>query len=331
MNASVTVPSADFQAERADVSLLRCPRDHAELVLADDKLSCPDCGAAYEARGRYLNFLDQDHDFYEDRYCNEIRLNPKPGFISELPLWLLVHGYVWAVRKHVPAGSTVVELGCAAGIRWFGTRYRMIGVDFSRSGLEIAKADYRLCLRGDALRLPLKDGSVDAVVSACFFEHIAPEDKPVLLREVHRVLKPGGKVIFQYDVETGNPLIAWYRDSRPDLYKAEFLDNDGHIGYQPLKDNDAIFRGAGFTLLHSVALERLPLQAASVWGKFGKWPGKRGRFAAGLSKLFGGAMIRPNIALLRITDETIGRLLPSRWGRVALTVAQKRELGSTIT
>jgi SAM-dependent methyltransferase len=305
------------------LDLLACPADGGTLTPEAEGLACARCGTVYAARGRYVDFLKADHEFYESKYCNEIRINPPPGLLRELPLWLLVHGYVWAVRKFVKPGSVVVELGCAGGIRWFGARYRMIGLDFSRAGLEIAAQDYRLALRGDALRLPLADASVDAVVSACFFEHIAPNDKPKLLAEVRRVLKPGGRVIFQYDVETANPLIAAYRERAPDLYRREFLDNDGHIGYQPLAENDRIFRAAGLSLLRSVALERLPLQADSVWGKLGKWPGRRGRVAARMSRLLGGRMTRPNIAFLRIVDETVGRLAPSRWGRIALTVAQK--------
>lgn len=164
---------------------------------------------------------------------------------------------------------------------------------------------------------------MDAVVSACFFEHIAPGDKPRLLNEVYRILKPGGRVIFQYDVQTQNPLIASYRRKDPALYKEMFLDGDGHIGYQPLTENNAIFRRSGFRIRKSVALERLPLQAASVWEKLGHWPGRRGRVASTMAKILGGKMIKPNIALLRIVDETIGRLAPSSWGRIALTIAER--------
>lgn len=41
-------------------------------------------------------------------------------------------------------------------------------------------------------RLPVEDGSVDAVYSSHFFEHIYISEAETILRECHRVLRPGG-------------------------------------------------------------------------------------------------------------------------------------------
>jgi ubiquinone/menaquinone biosynthesis C-methylase UbiE len=40
--------------------------------------------------------------------------------------------------------------------------------------------------------LPFKDNSIDAVMSLAVLEHV--REPPVVLKEVHRVLKPGGRV-----------------------------------------------------------------------------------------------------------------------------------------
>src|SRR5579872_725964 len=48
-------------------------------------------------------------------------------------------------------------------------------------------------LQGDARALPLADGCVDLVVSFETIEHFDRQD--VFLREVHRVLRPGGRFI----------------------------------------------------------------------------------------------------------------------------------------
>jgi ubiquinone/menaquinone biosynthesis C-methylase UbiE len=47
-----------------------------------------------------------------------------------------------------------------------------------------------------ACNLPLIDGCVDLVVSNYCFHHLANEDKLRTLREVHRVLRPGGRLTF---------------------------------------------------------------------------------------------------------------------------------------
>jgi SAM-dependent methyltransferase len=61
-------------------------------------------------------------------------------------------------------------------------------------------APYRQVLRGaaiDALSLPCHDASFDVVYGYAMVHHIA--DIPSFLREVHRVLKPGGQCVFLDD------------------------------------------------------------------------------------------------------------------------------------
>lgn len=50
-------------------------------------------------------------------------------------------------------------------------------------------------LPGDAFQLPVADGSVDVVAQNCLFNIFEPEDLSKALQEVHRVLKPGGRLI----------------------------------------------------------------------------------------------------------------------------------------
>jgi len=97
-------------------------------------------------------------------------------------------------------GLRVLELGCGAaqGASWLaGQGADVVGLDVSGRMLATAHArDPGLALvqaTGD--RLPLADGSVDAVVSAHgAFAFLA--DLGAALREVRRVLVPGGRLVF---------------------------------------------------------------------------------------------------------------------------------------
>lgn len=106
-------------------------------------------------------------------------------------------------------GEVVVDLGCGGGLDVFlaarkvGPHGRAIGIDMTTDMIDRARASAeKLRAKGDVLpvefhqstidRLPLADASVDCVVSNCVI-NLAP-DKDAVFREIHRVLKPGGRV-----------------------------------------------------------------------------------------------------------------------------------------
>jgi arsenite methyltransferase len=102
-------------------------------------------------------------------------------------------------------GEVVLDIGCGAGIDSFitaslvGSAGRVIGLDMTDAMLEKATAwQQRLGLRqlefrkGLAEDIPLDDNSVDVVVSNGVI-NLTP-DKSRVFREVHRVLKPGGRL-----------------------------------------------------------------------------------------------------------------------------------------
>jgi ubiquinone/menaquinone biosynthesis C-methylase UbiE len=305
---------------------LICPVDRSPLELQDGAWKCPACSLTFEEHANVVRFLDVEDPFYEGAYLNRIHFLPKSEkLVHVLPLWLINNGYVWRVRKNVPRGSTILELGCAGGIAYFAQRYTMIGLDVSMSSLRHAGEIYDKCIQADAAAMiPLADNSVDAVASSFFWEHIPPLSKRAILAELRRVLKPGGKLIFLYDVETNNPLISAMRRSSASLYREEFIDRDGHLGYETPAANLETFRGAGFNIVEQLGLERTPLQSTTVWYKMRKWPHPFSAVGSVMHRLdFSRAVFFPYLGVLRAVDETIGRILPDRWSRMALTVCQK--------
>lgn len=103
------------------------------------------------------------------------------------------------------ADATVLDLCCGTGDLAFSlarnTKARIVGADFSHTMLMRAKDKSALLANGapptsffeaDALRLPLEDGSFDLVTSAFGFRNLANYEAG--LREIFRVLKPGGTI-----------------------------------------------------------------------------------------------------------------------------------------
>jgi demethylmenaquinone methyltransferase / 2-methoxy-6-polyprenyl-1,4-benzoquinol methylase len=86
---------------------------------------------------------------------------------------------------------------------------RVLGVDFAGAMLMIAAEKVRRAqlsaavalVRGDATRIPVADTSVDAVTIAFGIRNV--EDVPAACRDIHRVLRPGGRVaILEFAIPT---------------------------------------------------------------------------------------------------------------------------------
>ena len=88
----------------------------------------------------------------------------------------------------LPTGASVLDMGAGGGeaiklLRNAG--YDAHGIDLAPRSGEVE--------RGDFLHLPYPDGHFDAVLSQCAF--FVSGNVPGALREAHRVLKPGGKLL----------------------------------------------------------------------------------------------------------------------------------------
>ena len=121
-------------------------------------------------------------------------------------------------------GETVVDLGSGAGIDVFlsankvSKSGRVIGIDMTDEMLEKARrnardgnytnVDFR---KGDIEEhIPVDDNTVDAVISNCVIN--LTSDKTRAFRQVHRILKNGGRMVIS-DLVTDKEIKAEYADS----------------------------------------------------------------------------------------------------------------------
>jgi SAM-dependent methyltransferase len=116
--------------------------------------------------------------------------------------------YAYALLGNI-AGQTVLDLGCGSGENSLLLARRgaqVFGVDISESLLALARQ--RLAVNGcadapvqfvpaSAHRLPIPDASVDVVLGIAILHHL---DLDATSREVLRVLRPGGRAIFEEPV-----------------------------------------------------------------------------------------------------------------------------------
>ena len=99
-------------------------------------------------------------------------------------------------QRHVPTDATVVEIG--AGYCEFINHIkarRKIAVDLNPDTRRHAGPDVTVITSSTSRIEPLEDGTADVVFASNFLEHLTREDILATLREVRRVLKPGGRFL----------------------------------------------------------------------------------------------------------------------------------------
>jgi len=266
-----------------------------------------------------------DDPFYEGAYEAHVTLRSDGTLRSELALYFVNTHYLWWVRKHVPAGTRLLELGCGGGVSLFAQHWRTTGLDLSFRSLRRASAHYELALQADALNMPLPDASYDGVVSAYFYEHLSPSSKELLLAETRRVLRPGGRVVFLFDVLSSNPLYRYYRRDAA-LFEQCFVEHDHHYGLEPASTNLDRFARHGFRVIDTHLANKSVLQHLPAY----RWARPYG---TPLTRLLAGAAdaVASRRALnlawqcgVTLFDDLVEPVLPADWARIML-VALRRD------
>lgn len=116
-------------------------------------------------------------------------------------------------QAQIGKGQRVLDLGCGTAtltilIKQAYPDSEVIGLDsdsriirIARTKVRQARLDVKLN-RGTAIALPYSDGSFDRVLSSLFFHHLATESKMRALKEIWRILRPGGEL---HIVDLGAP------------------------------------------------------------------------------------------------------------------------------
>ena len=185
--------------------------------------------------------------------------------------WHEEPGYWRDVTRHFPRDARLLDVGC--GGAWLGDHFdRYTGIDVSPEAVEAARSRGRQVLLVDGAEpLPFEEASFDGVVLKDVLEHVP--DPVALVREVRRVLRPGGTV-FASSPDAQRWVWDDYTHRRPFTrrsFRMLFEDqglNVEKLGYESVMPGIGIL--AGLTRRKRrprplAALARLPFVRRNVW------------------------------------------------------------------
>lgn len=150
--------------------------------------------------------LEERKDYWE-RVVPFIKLdhNPKADYEEKRKFRYDLQDYMHKVFEFDKyQGKKVLEVGFGSGIdllEFARNGAECYGVDLTENGVKNARAiskesGYFINVRqADATNLPFGDGAFDLVYSFGVLHHIPDDDRVKVFNEIHRVLKPQGKVM----------------------------------------------------------------------------------------------------------------------------------------
>ena len=210
---------------------------YAQLAKQDQKTCCPSCSGAASSilRTKGVGYSREDLEHIPGEAVMGLGCG-NPIAIAELK-----------------EGEVVLDLGSGAGVDVFlaankvGPTGRVIGVDMTEEMVDKARSiardygyhnvEFRL---GEIEKLPVEDGSVDAIISNCVI-NLSP-DKSKVFREAHRALKRGGRLTVSDIVSEGaipdeikNDASAWTGCIAGALQREEYLDKIGEAGFADIQ------------------------------------------------------------------------------------------------
>ena len=180
-------------------------------------------------------------EFYRTKFVSDEVLDAR--YFRALDRFDMRFARTMWVYDNVRAGSSVLDLGCGAGMLALLKRkgITLTGVDLSEEcALAARRNGYDLTCAAQLNELPFADDSFDYVVSLDVLGHVEFKEKDAVLSEVARVLRPAGVTLHGIECTDGRAQKSYEEMSEEELRR--FVAVDGHVGLEEEQEHAARFQ-----------------------------------------------------------------------------------------
>ena len=181
--------------------MLICPKCKSDKLEMGKSITCQECGSVYEIYSGKPILIKSDSrifDWYNPSRSPMRNKKGLRGILKPIYVWLKPVARVWTRKslnevasilkeKNPNEGANVVLIGSGDN-----AEYRKLLSPYNpiiRIGLPTKKEVDVYC---DICEIPLKDESIDMILSSSVLEHVYNPE--IAVKEMHRVLKKGGLV-----------------------------------------------------------------------------------------------------------------------------------------
>ena len=179
-------------------------------------------------------------DFYRTKFVSDEVLDAR--YFKALDRFDIRFARTMWIYDNVRAGSSVLDLGCGAGMLALLKRkgVTLTGVDLSpECTLAARRNGYDFAMTSRLSHLPFADQTFDYVVSLDVIGHIGFEEKDAVLSEVRRVLRPEG--VTMHGIEcTDHAARKNYEEMTAEALQ-KFVEIDGHVGLEEEQEHGRRF------------------------------------------------------------------------------------------
>ena len=180
-------------------------------------------------------------EFYRTKFVSDEVLDAR--YFRALDRFDMRFARTMWVYDNVRAGSSVLDLGCGAGMLALLKRkgVTLTGVDLSREcALAARRNGYDVTCAAELTTLPFRADSFDYVVSLDVLGHVEFGEKDAVLSEVARVLRPGGVTLHGIECTDRRGQKSYEEMSEEELRR--FVSVDGHVGLEEEQEHAARFQ-----------------------------------------------------------------------------------------
>lgn len=183
------------------LGILACPHCRACALAAASpaELRCRACGSSYQIDDG-IPLLFREGALRDLEHLIKINVDDIPGYQGED--FYVRTGHAKHLVQAIDArdNELVLDLGCGHGhvSKWIAASARVTVVSCDILLPVLHKVENGIVVASSADDLAFGDAAFDRVVFTDVMEHIPPEMQDRVLSEIHRVLKPGGRLYVDY-------------------------------------------------------------------------------------------------------------------------------------